>query len=66
MSYPPEELRHPNYETIKVVRLDDVIKALEGIDQDDADGGYWETSTGVRYGEGVLRSIKDMAFDITA
>lgn len=34
-------------------------KVLDGIDRDEVDDGWWETSTGVLFGEMKLKQVKD-------
>jgi hypothetical protein len=37
-----------------------IIALLKGIDEDECDSpdGWWETSTGVEFGEGILKAIR--------
>lgn len=46
----------------KVVRLRDVLLALEGIDEDQRDGGWWETSKGVEHGKDIMHRIIQASF----
>ena len=59
---PIEELAKQEYERgvsdgrYAVVQA--VLEILKGIDQDEMDGGWWETSTGVAFGEGKVEAIR--------
>jgi hypothetical protein len=38
---------------------------VEGIDQDEIDGGWWETSVGVEFGTGKLSDLEGLITDLT-
>ena len=41
-----------------MIQYEDIARILHGIDSDDIDDGWWETSTGAEYGASVLSEIK--------
>lgn len=40
------------------VTFDEIKEILEGIDKEEIEGGWWETSTGAEFGEKKLAEIK--------
>ena len=46
----------------RVVKLDDVMLVLDGIDAQETDGGWWETSTGADKGYDLLQMIRAASF----
>ena len=52
---------------MKVVKLDDILSLLEGIDRTDEgadDNGWWETDTGAEFGASVLKALQDKAIEV--
>jgi len=40
-----------------MTKLEEVLKILEGIDKEETEGGWWETSDGAKFGAGIKEKI---------
>jgi hypothetical protein len=38
--------------------IDNIMNIVDGIDRDEANGGWWETSSGVQFGQGVKQALR--------